>query len=437
VAWLISLAAGLGALLALDGRRDAVACALLALALASSGLGIAIAIGLLVDVLLRRRNWRDAWVVAGPLAVYGVWWLGYQDSDFWRHNVVVAPRFAADAASGALAAVAGLTEPRYDADGLIVDGGAAIQWGRPLAAVTAVVLIWRLAVLRPVAARVPALLAMAAAFWLLTGLQRSQISPPDASRYLYVGALFVLLLAVELVRGVRLRPAATALLACAVGLAIVSNVGVLRAGARFLRAESPAAKADLGALELARAEVPRGHIASHFPGTPFVTVDAAEYFAGARDYGSPAYTAAEIAAAPENARLAADGELVNIHRLAVRPGAAATGGAAPRVDAVAEGTVNTRGGCVHFRPAEARVAGTTTELQVTVPPGGLLLTASGAPATVSVRRFAVTFPRAPLARLAPEGSGTLRPGRDRATQPWHVRLISEAGVSACSLRAGG
>ena len=189
VAWLISLAAGLGALLALDGRRDAVACALVAVALASSGLGIAIAIGLLVEQLLRRRDWRDAWVVAGPLAAYGVWWLVYQDTDFWRHNVVVAPRFAADAASGALAAIAGLTEPRYDADGLIVDGGSALSWGRPLAVAAAVVLIWRLAALRPVAVRVPALLAMAAAFWLLTGLQRSQISPPDASRYLYVGAL--------------------------------------------------------------------------------------------------------------------------------------------------------------------------------------------------------------------------------------------------------
>ena len=48
IAWLISLAAGLGALLALDRgdrRGDAVACALLALALASSGIGIAIARG--------------------------------------------------------------------------------------------------------------------------------------------------------------------------------------------------------------------------------------------------------------------------------------------------------------------------------------------------------------------------------------------------------
>ena len=64
VGWLLSLAAGLGALLALDRgdrRGEAAACALVALSLASSGIGVAIAAGVLVDVLWRRP--RAAWIV--------------------------------------------------------------------------------------------------------------------------------------------------------------------------------------------------------------------------------------------------------------------------------------------------------------------------------------------------------------------------------------
>lgn len=441
VAWLISLAAGLGALLALDRgdrRGDVTACVLAALSLASCGLGIPIALGLLAELLWGRRARRDAWIVAGPLALYVVWWLGYQETDFWRHNVVLAPRFAADAVGGALAAVTGLSDQHY-ANGTIIDGGAGVAWGPPLALAGAALLIWRLAALRPVPARVLTVLAMGAAFWLLTGLQRSNLINPDASRYVYVGALFVLLLAVELVRGVVLRRGVVALVACAAALAIVANVGDLRSGARFLRSEGPVVRADLGALELARASVPPGYVATHFPGTPFVAMNAAGYFAAARDYGFHAYSAAEIAAAPEPARLAADGELVSLLRLSVQQGGAASAvgaGAPPRIDAVTGGTARIQGGCVRFRPAAARAAATPAGLAVTVPAGGLALAAAGSPATVAVRRFAVTFPRDPLARLAPGGSGTLRPGADRATQPWHVRLTSEAGAGACALRAG-
>ncbi len=104
VAWLVSLAAAVGALLLLDrdDRRGEIgASALLALALASSGLGIPIAAGLLVEVVARRRSW---WVVVAPVAAYALWWLFYQDSgDLFRHNAVLAAQFAADAAAGALA----------------------------------------------------------------------------------------------------------------------------------------------------------------------------------------------------------------------------------------------------------------------------------------------------------------------------------------------
>ena len=59
--------------------------------------------------------------------------------------------------------------------------------------------------------------------------------------------------------------------------------------------------------------------------------------------------------------------------------------------------------------AEAMVSLTIDGNQVTVPAGGLLMTAEGGRATLALRRFAVTFPKDPAARLAPGGSSVLRP----------------------------
>ena len=436
IAWLISLAAGLVALLALDRgdrRGEIVASAALAVALASSGVGVAVAAGLVVDVLGRRR---PVWIVAAPIALYLLWWLVYQDTDFWRHNVVVAPQFAADAAGASVATVLGLTEGRLDENGGLVDAGAALVWGRPLILVAGLVVIWRLASLRSVPVRVLALLAAAAAFWLLGGLQRAQISSPDASRYLYVGALFVLLLAVELVRGVRAGREIAALAVVLTAVICVANLGDLRAGARYLRQQTAIERADLAALELARADVKPGYKAVAFPGIPFVAVDAERYFAAARALGSPAYRLSELPGAFEHGRLAADAELASIQGVVPKPSRARPGTTPPRVDRVIGGRVRSDGGCVRFTPDAVRPAGVTPELQVTVPAEGLLMTAEGGPAGLALRRFAATFPVEPTARLAPGGSSELQPGEDRATQPWHVSLKPGAAVSACGLRAG-
>jgi hypothetical protein len=434
IAWLVSLAAGLVALLALDRgdrRGDAVACACLAVALASSGVGIAIAAGLVVDVIGRRR---PIWVVAAPLALYVLWWLVYQDTDFWRHNVVVATQFAADAAGGAVATVLGLTEGRLDENGGLIDAGAALVWGRPLILIAGLVVIWRLATMGRIPVRVLALLASAAAFWLLGGLQRAQISSPDASRYLYVGALFVLLIAVELLRGVRVRRELAAVAVVLTALIVLSNLGDLRAGGRNLRQQAAISRADLAALELARKDIKPGYSAIRFPGIPFVQIDAERYFAATRALGSPAYSQSELAGAFEHGRLAADAELAAIEEVAPTPSTARPGATPPRVDAASAGRVRTDGGCVRFMPDPVTPAGTAAELQVTVPAEGLLMTAGSGPVGVALRRFAATFPVESTARLAPGGTAELRPGDDRATQPWHVRLKPEAGVSACGLR---
>lgn len=404
IGWLLSLACGVGALLLLDrgDRRGSIGAALLlAIALASSGVGIPVAAGVLLEVLLTRR--REAWIAVAPLALYGIWWVVYQDTTILARNVYLVPRFAADAAAGALGALSGLTQVGIGANGVIADAGATYPWGRPLAVAATALAVWRLATLRPFPARVVTLLAIPLAFWLLTGLQRAHVGSADASRYLYVGALFVLLLAVELVRGLALPRWVVAATAVVAAFAVLGNLGELRTGAGYLRAQAPIARGDLTALELARASLPPGYVAKHFPGTPFLAIPAAEYLAASK-HDSPAYSASALPHAPETARIAADVELAAIHDVKVRPAGDARGTS-----------------CVRPRGAA----------ELTLPAGGLLIKPGDGPVKVSLRRFASRFEAAPLATVT--SPGVLQIDPDRAPQPWHVRLAPAARVEACSL----
>ena len=427
---LISIAAGLGVLLCLDrGDRagDVAACVLLTVSLASSGIGLPIAVGVTLEVLWRRRL-ASVWIVAVPIGLYAIWWIGYQQTALVRHNFVVAPGYAADAFAGALSTLLGLAGPPTPG------GGETLGWGRPLAVAAVAALAWRLPRMGAISPRVPALMAMALSFWVATALRRAAISTPYEGRYLYVSALILLLLGLEVTRGVRLSWPVLAVAAVLVGAIVVSNLGDMRDGGRFLRDQAPPARAALGALELARSYAKPDTVLTTFPGYPFVVIEAPLYFAAARDVGSPAMSADEIAAAPEPARQAADANFAELHDVALAPGGtAAPSGSAPAVDASAGGTVATRGACVDFTPPDARTAATTPTLDVTLPPGGLRLDARGGPVTVTLRRFGVTFPTTPLATLAAGGSSVLRIAGDSAPQPWHVRLAPQGRVRACGI----
>jgi hypothetical protein len=171
VGWLISLSAGLGALLMLDRvdrRGDAIACALLLVSLASSGIGVVVMLGILVELLWGRR-WRELWVVAGPAALYALWWVTYQQTGA-TSQASVLPRFVANEVASAVAAVAGLAG---NTNG--VRSGTLLTFGRPLALIALGLLVWRLARLRRPSPRLLALLTMAGSFWSLTAVNRAFI----------------------------------------------------------------------------------------------------------------------------------------------------------------------------------------------------------------------------------------------------------------------
>jgi hypothetical protein len=421
VGWLTSLAAGLGALLALDRRNrtgDLTTAGLLSVSLASSGLGLPIAAGVVVELLLRREWRRMVIILAVPVALYAVWWVVYHPAGVIVDKVGRTPRFVVEAAASATSALAGRAGSGLGAS------SPALDWGRPLASVAAVAVVWRMIRMRPVPPRVWALLVIVFSFWILTGLRRAGFVMPYASRYLYVGALYLLLLGVELVAGLKVSRVVLGILACAVAVAVAFNVRDLREGAAFLREQGVITRAAVGALEIARPIVQPDFVDAGVAGYPFVLVRAGPYFTATRALGgTPAATPEEIAASPEPARRVADAELITIHRVAPRREARARpAGTPPAVDGVRGGPLTRRGSCTTLRSGS---------LELTVPPHGLQITADGGPAELALRRFATGF--TPQRSLRGSGPATLRFGHDLAPQPWHVRLMPRGRVTACSL----
>src|SRR3954470_11039912 len=333
VGWLISLGAGVGALLALDRRDragDVAASLLLALSLASSGVGIPVALGVIVDVLGRRGRLRELWILAAPLILYGIWWLTYQASQtsHWRHDLWLTPGYVAGGLANSISSLSGLAGATSIAGPL-----QPTPWGTPLLVTGLLAAGWRLFKLRTVPVRVLTLVTILLAFWVVTGLGRGFFGGPTAGRYIYVGALFVLLLAVELARGAVVGWQASLIVAVLVAGAAVSGLNAYRQAGADYRSQTQLVKAELGAMEIARPLVKPSYVSR---GSLFNEITAGPYFATVKALGgTPAASPVEIATYPELIRMAADIQLATIHQVRLEPSTAAALGAPPRVESVA------------------------------------------------------------------------------------------------------
>lgn len=383
ITYLLSIAFGLAALLALEDRRDAAASVLLALSIASSGLGLPIASGFAVGLLAARELRARWWVVGAPLALWAVWYAGYGRGPV-RYSPLEAPRWALEALAAGFGALT----------------GQGLDWGRPLLVAAAIgVALW-LRGRRP-GPRLLGVLAAGAAFWLLTGLARAWIQGPETPRYLYVTVLVVVLAAVEIARTLP-PPSPRALAVGGAGLAAMGALSLasLETAGRNQRANALGLRSQLGALALARDYADPGYVPA------FGIVSAGDYAATFAAFGaSPAMTPAELVAAPANLRTLADRLLQDVGALRVqRPAAAATAGCravtAPRLAAFGRAGLRVR-----------VLAGT---------------------AEVRVRRFGDAFANPPVWRGGPGADVLLRPRRDAAAQPWLARVAPVGRAVVCA-----
>jgi hypothetical protein len=424
-----SLACGLAALLLLeseDRRGDPLACAALSLGVTFSSLSLAFLAAACVDLLLRPERLRRLYVVAVPALLYVGWWIGWghdADTAISFSNASDAPQFVFNAASAALASLAGLVKFGQGPEA----GG--LEWGRPLLIVAVALAGWRIHRLGRVPLGLWVALALAGTFWVLAGLNVKPGRGPAESRYLLPGAIFVLMIAGELLRGIRVSRLAIGVAYLAGAGVIASNVLVLRDAHVAYGNTSDLIRADLGALEIARDRIAAPFfLDQRTAGTAYVPVTSSGYLSAADAYGSPADTPAELVAAPEPARVAADRVLARALGVSFEPAGRAPppSGPPPTVAGPTGVTARTESSCV-----VADAPGAILHL----PPGGASVQAPPqAGVAVALRRFATGSYPVEAAPLGPGQVGFARVPPDRSSQPWTLALRSRGPVRVCGVR---
>jgi hypothetical protein len=417
IGYFASVAAGLGALVALDredDRGDRAACVLLVVSLAFSSVGLAFACGALADLALGRRpRLRRAYVALAPVALYGLWWLGWGrhgESHVTLHNLLIAPRFAFDSAAAGLTSLAGLATG---------DGSEPSQphliWGQLLLVALIGLVCWRVHREGRLSRGMAIALALGLGLWVLTALNRDSQRLPTSSRYQYPSAVALLLIAGEALRGLRAparwRGPALAGAAALAALALWGGISLLhREYVERWRPVSDGLRNTLGVIDIAGKRADPGFPIAFAPSP---VLPASEYLRAVADYGSPGYTEAQLLARPPGDRAAADLTLAQAEGLRLT----ASGTAADS--------------CRVLRASAAGAAGPALG-----PGAHTIANRSGAPVEVLLARFAAD-PSVDLGPL-PAGERTLLAiPRDSSPRPWRFFLRGAGPVRLCAASAGG
>lgn len=409
---------GLAMLLMLDRddrKGDVAASAFLLLSFGFSSVAIPFAAAAAVDILVKRRSrgLARAYLVAVPVALYGAWYLGW-GSDAETHvslrNVLASPRFVFESAAVAVGSVFGLGTSPYG-------GSPDPVWGRAI--LVALVFVFGYRQLRrpgfpigfwPVA-------AAAATNWFLTAANQMPGRDPTSSRYQYMGGVLILLLLANLLQGVRLGRRALLAGAALTAVAVAVNLVVLRNGKDALEHQSVLTRSDLAAIEIAKNTVdPELSLNTEIAGTTtLIDVQVAKYLPAVEEYGSPAYTPDELAAAPDYGRRQADivlSQALPISSL-TRLGAYSPGAAAENCVALPPGGSPAPG--VRLSPGLTRIE---------VPPGP--------GASLSLRRFASGEFPVPTEGAPGDSVTELRVPRDGAPRyPWYLQVEAAQPTRVC------
>lgn len=423
-----SMCFGLGALLALereDRAGDQLTCGLLVGSMFTSSLGLAFAAGVGAHVVLGRDWLRRAYVIAIPVALFAFWWLGWgreAESSASLHNLLTAPSYVFDGFASSLSSLLGLASPRDEAS------VSALDWGRPLLLAALVLAALRLRRVRAAPRWLLVVVALGVAFWVLAALNATLFREPTTGRYQYMGAIFILLIAAELLRGVRVtaRPAIGAILLVS-GAAALSNLSFLDSSAQGLRQFGELQPAGLAAIEISRDTVDPGFLLTQENADVdyFDWVDAGSYLAAVDRFGSPAYGGSELAAAPEPARAVADKVLADALGVgfAARPIA---GGAQASPPVVVGAAAPLHRGCLEL---EASNRDPNAPVVLELPQGGARIrTATPEGARLRLRRYASeSFP----VELGRRRAASVAIPPDRSSEPWELELMARAPVTVC------
>jgi hypothetical protein len=413
-----SVMTGIAMLLVLerqDRLGDVWASVLLTLAVGFSSLGIAFIAAAVVDVLQHRRErgLGRIWIALVPALLFLGWYLGWghtSESHITLDNLLSSPVYLLNGFASSLDSLLGLST-------IDVNDLGQPEWGRPLLIAAIGLVLYGQTRKRGFSPLLWPAMAAAVSYWLLAGFNFVPGRPPVAGRYGYAGAAFVLLMAADLLRGVRFSRSALWVGGGIAAVAVASNLVAFRIGHAWLENLSSLTRAETASIEIAgRTVSPSFSLTPDIAGTASLeAINAEQYLGAVRSHGSPAYSPAELAAAPEEARRGADIVLVHALPMSVetRPGAYEPGGSAG-------------GSCVRVPGGGA--ADSETKL---LPGLTRIELAPGPEGGFGLRRFATgEFPA--KTKSLPGGSVTLLriPG-DRAPQHWFLHLEAQQPARIC------
>ncbi|MEX2106809.1 MAG: hypothetical protein WD810_07910 [Solirubrobacterales bacterium] len=407
---------GLAMLLAFereDRRADIAACLFLTLSVGFSSLGIPFIAAAAVAVLQGPREaWlRRAYIFAIPAVLFAAWYLGWgheAESGMSLRNLLASPRFVADTIAVALGSLVGLGP---------APGGTSGDplWGRALLVALVVVLGFRQLRKPGVFPGLWPVAAAAATNWFLTAFNQIPGRDPTSSRYQYVGAIFIVLILANLLKGVRLSRSALIVAGAVTVLAVGPNLIILDDGREILDREAIYTRADGAAIEIARGTVdPEFQLNPEVAGTPsLINIYAGPYLEAVDEYGSPAYSVEELISAPEEGRRQADIVLSQALPLSMVTSLAAYTGSGGR-------------DCVALAPGDAG------DREVELDAGRTRIEiAPGPHAELTLRRFA-TGEYPVVSEGAPGDSVTLLEiPRDESTQPWYLHVEASQLARVC------
>jgi hypothetical protein len=411
---LVAIAFGLGAFLALerdDRRGDVLACVLITLSVATIEVGLALLVGIALLVMLRPDRLRRAWIFIVPAALYVAWWIWarkfHQDqSAISIDNIDLIPKTVFYSAAAVLGSLTG-TNPVIPATYI-----TAVTWfGKGLAVLAAAALALRLS-RRSIPPTLWAWIAVVLFYWVTMG---AAARPAEGMRYVFFGAIGVLLLAAEAVSG-RIGKRMTAGVVVIVLLALPANIAQLRSGSDTdtLHHDAGVSRTEFAMLELAGDRVNPEYVPAADPnvtnvgGGLFIGIPAGAYLRSVQRNGSPAFDLAELRDQPEELRKIADITLADA--VGLEPHAAR---------APADG-----GHCQVYAPRPG-----SHSASFSLRPGTTLYASSGKQAvTIGLRRFAGT--QSGVLEEVPAGAWrSLSISADAAGEPW--RAVIDGPMRAC------
>jgi hypothetical protein len=322
-----ALAFGLAALLALerdDRKGDIGACALLVLAVATVEVGLAFTVAVAVSVLRREDRWRRAWIFLVPAALFGVWWLWAQkfgQSEVNLINVHLIPIDFTNALAAVMGSIFGLNPTGEGVDPNVT---GITPWSAVLAGFAVVGLAYRIRL-----GRIPnglwVALAVVLSYWLMITLANR---PPDSTRYLFVGAVAVFLIAASALRGFRIGGTALIVAAVIVALAIPPNLAKFYDERRSSITDAEVTRTEYAMLELARPHVRTDYFPAEDPRVQdagaaiFIPLSADTYYQAHDEFGGIGYSLDEIRGQSVEKREIADATLVGALELRLKPSTA-------------------------------------------------------------------------------------------------------------------